>query len=153
VHPTFISFRDYVRFVGAKEFVQLPDERPFLYSKNALEKVGHVCVMPFLTPVDEALQNIQNPLVMTALTVAALAVVTIIFYPLEFVAGLRKIAPFLFKISAEKIKMTTFISSQVCIAGLGLRALGRLFNPNLMSAWTRREVIPIAIGMQVLREW
>ncbi|MBA3721061.1 MAG: hypothetical protein H0W88_01500 [Parachlamydiaceae bacterium] len=151
MQPTFNSVKDYGLFVGAKCFYDIRNGQEFAYRNNVFEKIGEGCISPFTIPTDVALLNIKNPLMITTLTIVAIAIVTIVFYPVQFLNVVSTVAPFLLNIKASSIKFTLFASSELLILGLGIRTLSRLFNDNLMAAWTRREIIPISIGTEITR--
>ncbi len=73
-----------------------------------------------------------------ALTIAALFVATMIFYP-SVIAGI-------FFISGAIIKLSLFALAQMTVLGVGLRTLGRLTNPKLMSEWEKGNLNTQAVG-------
>lgn len=145
---TFDSCRDYFSFVFAKGFYDPKEKTVVDYPKNLLEKVGGVILAPAFTSTDQLLQNIKNPLVITALTLAAIAIVTIAFYPATFVGMIGIVIPFIWSIQPWMIQLAVYGAVQLNILALCLRTFGRLSNPSLTQAWTNRNVIPIAIGTQ-----
>jgi hypothetical protein len=149
VTNTFESYRDYFNFVWAKGFYNIKRQEQIQYPSNFLEKAGRGFLAPAFVPLDQLLQNIKNPLVITALTVTAIAIVTIAFYPATSASMIGTLFPFIFKIQPWMLKFAVFAAVELNILGIGIRTLGRLCNAELMQAWTRREVIPISIGAQV----
>jgi len=150
VAVSFNSPLDYFKFAGAKGFCDSEQQHLLNHSKNSLEKLGDILIKPSTLFVDYTLKNIRNPLMITALTVAAIAVVTLIFYPATVVAAVGTALPFIFKIQPWMIKFALFTAVEANILGLGLRTLGRLTNSTLMTAWNAREIQAVAVGTQVI---
>lgn len=131
----FNSFTDYLRFVCARKFVT-DDNRTFR-TENKSERWGGYLVTPLLKPLNFCLQNIRNPLMVVALTVGALFMSTLIFYP----ASLSALA-----IAVPIIRLTAFTLTQATIIGLCVRTLGRLANKPLMQAWEAGSIYPVGLG-------
>jgi hypothetical protein len=146
----FNSIRDYFSFVAAKGFYDVAREQEISYSKTILDTLGTIIVKPTSIIIDRTLKNIRNPLVITALTIVAISIATIIFYPAKVVSVLETVLPFIFHIQPWMLKLATFAVVEIHILAIGIRTLGRLNNRELMQAWTRREIIPIAIGTRIL---
>jgi len=141
----FTSWADYGHFSFAREYVTQAGE-PYAYDRNWLETIGHAMAWPVLQPANFIAREIQNPLVILALTVSAIALATIAFYPTQFFGALSTIAPFLSKFHPWMAKFALFLCIEITIAGIGLRTLGRVTNDDLMLAWTNREIRPLHIG-------
>lgn len=146
MNHTFDSYIDYFRFSCAKGFYNLTDEKEVAYPKNILEKVGNKILAPIVVPMDRLLKNIRNPLVIVALTIAAIAIATIAFYPEVVAAAIGTALPFLLKIEPWMLKFAVFSAIELNILALGLRTLGRLCNKDLMQAWKNKEIDSFAIG-------
>ncbi len=145
--PTgFTSWPDYFRFTLAREFVPAEHNHAPSIPLNWMERTGHALSRPFLNPINSLLKNIKNPLVITALTIVAIAAITIIFYPAQFAAALYTVAPFLTHIQPWMMKGALFVGVEIIIGTLGLRALGRVCNPLLRTAWHTHQIIAIPIG-------
>lgn len=145
----FDSCKDYFKFVWARDFYHLEQQKVIHYSPSRLEKAGRALLAPAFTPIDQLLRNIKNPLVITALTIMAIAIVTIAFYPATVITAVGTVLPFIFNIQPWMLKLTLFLAVELNILAIGMRTLGRLNNASLMQAWTRREIIPIMIGTQI----
>jgi len=141
----FTSFGQYLKFSFAREFIYRDETKgDFSYNPNALEKLGGYLVAPLMKPSDSLLKNIRNPLVITALTIGAIFVATLVFYPAVVVSLLQNITVLKFAICSLV---------DVTILGLGLRTLGRLGvsgDNGLLSAWDKGEIIPVPIGASFL---
>lgn len=136
----FDTFSSYVRFTFARDFIKKdPSEISFHYTKNKWEKTGDFLTKPVLKPIDFSGRNSRNPFFITALTIAALFVATVLFYP-AMVSGFLTIPV------VVGIKTALYTLTQITIVGLCLRTLGRLNNPVLMSEWDKHNLIPQRIG-------
>lgn len=133
---SFNSFRDYLRFTVAKQFVYKESGQPFEYRRSRLEKTGGVIASLIFRPGDYLLKNIRNPLFITAAVVVGIALTTLVFYPALFPVFL----------SAGTLKLGAFLLTESTLVGLCLRTLGRLNNQELMLAWIKKELDPIAPG-------
>ena len=152
MHPTgFDSFGDFFSFTLAREYVELPQRGPFVYPQNWAEKVGLVLAMPVLKPANFFVREIRNPLIILALTVAAVSFVTFLFYPAEFAAVAYDILPSLAHLPGWMMKAALFTLIEMAVAGVGLRALGRVCNQALLGPWQERRIEPIHIGMRIVR--
>lgn len=150
--PTgFDSRADYFRFMWARKFLTADRRQEFTYAKSKLEILGEGLSKPALGLTNYALQNIRNPLMITALTLAAIGVTTILFYPDQFVRQVVQFMPFALCLKAWMIKAGLYAATQMMIIGVGLRTLGRLNNLQLRNAWAQRQVIPIFIGTELIR--
>lgn len=148
--PTFDSVKHCFQFIVAKDFYSHCQDQVFSYPKNWTEKVGNALLIPFTLPTDRALQNIKNPLVITTLALVAIALVTIAFYPVQFVNAVETVAPFIFKIQPYTLKFCAYMATQAIILGLGLRTLGRMNNPHLIGEWNPRKLIPLFLGTVIV---
>lgn len=146
MNHTFNSCTDYYRFSGAKGFYEIKNQKEIAYPKHFLEKVGDRILSPTVVPIDRILQNIKNPLMIVALTVAAIAITTIAFYPEVIASAIGTLFPFLLKVQPRMLKFAVFSVIEINILGLGLRTLGRLCNDDLMQAWTSKKIEAISIG-------
>ncbi len=81
-----------------------------------------------------------------ALTVSAIAVVTIAFYPAQFMATSYAVLPFLEGVKPWMVKFGLYLMVQATMTGIGLRAFGRVCNLNLREAWQKSELQAIHIG-------
>lgn len=147
---SFDSFRDYFRFVFAREFYrvdanQIPQDK-FEYTRGNLEGLGVTITKLGTFLADGSLRNITNPIFITALGIAAIAMVTILFYPTQFVGAVGYVLPAVHSIKPWMLKFGLYLSLQSMTIGMIVRTLGRLRNDQLMQAWTRREIIPIPLG-------
>lgn len=138
----FASFKSYCRFAMAREFVHKETGSPFIYAKKRLEKIGDLLASPLIKPGDFVLKNIRNPLFVTAAVIIGLALTTLLFYP----AIIPSLVLFTFTVKAG-----IFLLCQSTILGIGLRTLGRLGHPELMSAWDRQKLAPVPIGAILIR--
>lgn len=141
---SFSSAGEYFRFIGAKEFVNCDKGDTFDYPTNALEKIGNALSKPVLATTDLGLRNIRNPLVITAITIAVIALITLVFYPVT-VAGVIA-----FSIQPWVLKLSFYLIAQITTLGIGLRALGRLNNNAIAVAWNAKTILPIQIGSERL---
>ena len=101
------------------------------------------------------MRNIRNPLMTLSVTLTAILAVTILFYPEELMQFVSRAIPLAQQMQPYMVKVALFTTVQVTILGLGLRTFGRLSHSGeLWRAWdqTPRQIIPIAIGTQVIRE-
>jgi hypothetical protein len=144
----FHSPRDYFQFVCAKGYYQPGADHLFDHHPNYLEKIGDRMLHPFTTAADRTLKNIRNPAVLSSITITALALVTIAYYPSQLIKVIKNFVPFLFEV--KNLRFGLYAVSQYHILALGIRTLGRLSNhSHLLPAWTRREIVPISIGSQL----
>lgn len=137
----FSGFTDYFRFALGKEFAwkDAAAATSFKYTKNRYEKLGHLLAKPILQPIDFSLRNGRNPLFITAMTVGAICITTLLFYP-WVIAGVFT------PIVAISMKAAAFAVVQSTIAGIGLRTLGRLGNQELMEKWDQGCLQPRSMG-------
>lgn len=142
----FGSLQEYGRFAMAKEFVHQGDGTNFAYQKNRLERLGEIILKPIFHPTDLFFRNIRNPLVILAMTATAIALVSIAFYPTQFMAGVYTVAPFLKLAEPWMVKFALYVTTQSFILGLGLRTLGRQNNEALMTALRARGLAAIPLG-------
>lgn len=140
----FSSFREYTNFATAREFIYAdPAKGDFKHKPNTLERLGGFLVAPLFTPADKFLTNINNPAVIAAMTASGLFLATLVYYP-ESVARVFDYA--------WAMHTGAYVLSQSAILGLGLRTLGRLSpEGDLLQAWDRKELVPVPIGAQILR--
>ncbi len=142
----FRSLLKYGRFAMAREFAGQNNATDFNYQKNRLERLGDAMLRPIFHPTDLFFRNIRNPFVILSMTVTAIALVSIGFYPAQFFAGVYAVAPFMKLLRPEMAKFGLYLATQMIILGLGLRTLGRQNNPQLMNALRAGEIQSIQIG-------
>lgn len=146
-HPTgFTSWSNYFSFALAQDFVEKETFSHPQITKNFCEKCGHLISQPFVAPANFLLREIKNPLVISAITISLIAAATLIFYPTQFVAAATTLFPFLVKIKPWMIKLGLFTCVEITITAVGIRALGRLLNKELLHAWQSQKIIPVHIG-------
>lgn len=137
----FNGFTDYLQFALAKEFIWNDgvSKTSFNFPKKKYEEIGNLLTKPILQPIDFSLRNGRNPLFIAAITVGAIFMTTLLFYPAVF-SGI-----FTATVIAS-IKAIAFTTTQLGIIGLGLRTLGRLDNQKLMKEWDQQNLLPQRIG-------
>lgn len=139
--PTgFPSWRSYFSFAVAREFTG-GEHRP-----NLIERIGDVLSYPVFRPLNSLFQNITNPLVLTALVVAGIALTTLLFYPAQFIAAVQYVLPFIARIESWMLRFVLFAAIETAILGIGLRALGRMCNEPLKAAWINGNLEAHHIG-------
>lgn len=145
--PTgFESWRDYFSFSLARNYWDEKNQSPFSYSKNLLEKLGTWASSPVLVPLDWILINIHKPSFIVALSASSIALVTLAYYPNQLVQSAACIAPSVQKIDPESLKFAEYIASQLFIASIGIKALGRVCNTKLMHNWKEHKITAQPIG-------
>jgi Ca2+/Na+ antiporter len=154
----FNSIKEYFSFVGAREFWDRETKQVFAPPKSRLETVGEWVAAPILKTTDFAFRNIKNPLFILALTVAALAAATILFYPTQVVAAIALVMPPLLLITPAMLKFGLYLGIQTTLIGLFLRTWGRLApDGELMQAWNTRlpdgarRLEPIPLGANLTK--
>lgn len=139
--------RNYLSFAFAREFCNPREsDEPFIHQKGFLEKAGGILVSPFLRPCDGLLKNIKEPFMITAMTVSAMGLTTLFFYPEETVNALKVVFPFVSYIQPKVVKFAVFIGSEATLLGFGLRTYGRLSNAALVNAFESKTVVPLSLG-------
>lgn len=154
INPTgFDSFSEYWKFAWAREFRYSEDEETVVYEKTKMERLGDVIVYPIMRISDHTLRNIRNPLMILSVTITAIAVVTILFYPEELVKSVAKVVPYAAHFKPWMVKVTLYTLLQINVLGLCLRTLGRL-DPSgeLWELWDAapRAIFPIGVGTEVV---
>ena len=143
----FSSIRDCFRFVSCREFWhQTVSEGPFSYEKSRAEKLGDLLIRPVFKNADSALKHIREPYMITALTLAALGTVTLVFYPEQCAEFLTDTIPIGAVVKPWMVKFGVYLGTEATILGIGMRTIGRLSNLDLMSAWREKRVFPVPIG-------
>lgn len=142
----FSSWHSYFSFALAREFVNREDSAHAPIPQGRLERAGRILAAFAMRPLDSLLREIRNPLVLLALTIFALAVASIAYYPVQTFQIATALLPFLKSITAEHVRAGTYFLAQTVILGLGLQALGRLLNPQLLTAYQQGEILAIPIG-------
>jgi len=151
-YPTgFSSWKNYFDYTLARKFVDADGNR-IAHEANSLEKFGQMISRPVMEPISFLAKNIKNPLLILAVAVVAIAIVTIAFYPAHFILLLSNTIPFVFKIEPWMVKFATYIAVVTTISGLGVRALGRVCNQDLLRKWQNNEVHPVYLGDRRIRE-
>lgn len=155
ITPTgFDSFQEYWQFAWAREFRDVTTQERVVYAKTRLEYLGDFLVYPVMRSTDHAMRNIRNPLMILSVTLTAILGVTILFYPEELMKTVAKGLPMAQQLKPWMIKAALYTVLQLTILGIGMRTLGRL-DPagDLWNLWDRgpREIVPIAVGTQVVR--
>lgn len=146
MRPTFETNRDYFQFVFAREFRYKGDLSLYPEEPRLLQRLGGALSAPILGISNFLLQNLNNPLLIIAVTIVAIAAVSICFYPAATVAFIGFIAPPLLKITPAMIKFALFTVVELTILGLGIRAIGRMNQPKLVELWNQRQLVAIQIG-------
>lgn len=146
--PTgFPSWKSFFSFTLARGF--LDTERGSLIEPREvgrLESIGRTFSWA-VQPVDLLLKNIRNPLVIISLTMTSLFVATIAFYPLQAWTAAVTVFPFLEKAATPHVLQAgCYFLTQATIAGLGIKAFGRLSNQDLLDRYLTGQVIAIPIG-------
>jgi hypothetical protein len=142
----FASWTSYFHFVAATDFADARTGYSLQKEKNAFERIGEIVVKPIFLPLNFLVREIKNPLVIVALTTSLIAIATLIFYPTQFMAVCYTALPFLAKVKPWMVKFALYLVAEGTITALGMRALGRLCNRELVRAWHAREIIPIHLG-------
>jgi hypothetical protein len=147
IHPAgFDSWHSYSSFCFAREFADRQTGDVVERRMTRLEKIGHYLAAALSAPLDAVLREFRNPLVIVALTVSMLFIASIVFYPVQAMALACRILPFLRHVRPWHAKAALYALSQTVLLGLGLRSVGRLSDPNLMSAYLQKKIMPIPIG-------
>lgn len=146
------NVHEYCRFAAAREFWQSNLEQGrFDYNKNILEKMGDILVWPIFRNSDSFLKRIREPYMITAITVAAIGLTTVFFYPEQTVNTLNTVVPITSLIDPKTVKFLIFLGSEATIFGIGTRTLGRLCNDELQEAWKNKTVVAIPMGAVIGR--
>ncbi len=143
----FHTIRDFVNFATAREFWhEKMDEGVFAYEKNKAEQIGEFLIRPIVKPFDSTLKRIREPYMITALTIAAISSVTLVFYPEECVEKIRNVFPFVSFLKPWIVKLAVFTGTEAIIFGFGTRTLGRLSHGDLITAWNSKSIVAIPLG-------
>lgn len=142
----FPSWSSYFQFGLAREFAPANSSETVKIAKNRLEKLGELLSRPILKPFNFFLREIRNPLVILSLTVTLVALATLLFYPAQLMLAVSTLLPFLGGIQPWMAKLAFFGLVEVTVAGIGLRAFGRMCNSQLRRAWEQRQIIPVHLG-------
>lgn len=139
----------------AREFWDVDNDERVIYAKTRLERLGDFLTYPMMKMADHTMRNIRNPLMILSVTLTAIIGVTILFYPEELMQVVSRAIPIAQQVKPWMIKATLYTTLQTTILGVGLRTLGRL-DPSgeLWNLWNQlpREIVPIAIGTQIVIE-
>lgn len=150
----FDSTADYFHFVFAREF-RTSDAEAKLFDGSVhpslsgrigvfLERVGGVLTAPILWTGDKLWQN--KPIFCIVITAILIAAISYAIFPAATVAWLVSIAPFLAKIAPKIPQAAVFALGEATVLGVGLRALGRMSNIDLVKAWNNKEVFAVRFG-------
>jgi hypothetical protein len=114
-----------------------PEQMASAYTQGRLEKIGdglawHVTKLP-----QHIRSALNNPKVITvALTALALLTVQFAFYPTATYLAAQAVFTFAAQyITASGVKIAIYAAIQTAITGIGVRALGRFSNDELMDKW------------------
>jgi hypothetical protein len=141
------SVKDYLRLATAREFWQSNlAQGPFAYEKNAIEKMGDILVWPLFKNSDRFLRRIREPYMIMAMTVSAIGISTLLFYPEESIKTLNSIIPISAVLEPKVVKFIMFLASEATIFGFGARTYGRLSNNSLMTAWNNKNIVAVPVG-------
>lgn len=130
----------------AKSFRIAETGEEFSYEKNSIEKVGHALRYAIGNIVDITLREIRNPITIVSLTAIAMVAVTIAYYPATVIGIIAKVFPLALKIEPWRLKFALYLSIQMTILGVGIRALGRFANPSFIEKWKTGDLEPVYIG-------
>lgn len=148
---TFDTNREFFQFIGAKEFHTKQPKQEFAYQKNVFEKLGGLLAAPVFGVADLAGRNIRNPVVIVAATLAALAVITFAFYPVHVVAAVAFVLPQIFYIKSWMVYGAIHAIASMTLWGASIRALGRMSNQQLVQAWNAKNLVPVALGSEIVK--
>ena len=135
-----------LRLICAKDFYDPTTQQIFKRSKNGLEKTGDFLQWGVNSSLDFLMRKYNNPLVIIALTALLMLVVTIAFYPLVAWGMMVTVAPCASSITPGMLLFATYLTLQLTITGVGIRALGRLSDKQFMKRYNNGELIPLYIG-------
>ena len=143
----FHTIRDFVNFATAREFWNdKMDEGIFAYEKNKAEQVGEFLIRPIVRPLDSTFKRIREPYMITALTIASISSVTLVFYPEECVEKIKYAFPLISFLQPWIVKLAVFAGTEAIILGFGTRTIGRLSQSDLMTAWNSKSIVAIPLG-------
>lgn len=143
----FQAVKNCYHFVSCREFWhQTPSEGSFEYEKNWAERWGDAMVRPVFKNTDTALRHIREPYMITALTLAAIGMVTLVFYPEKCGEFLTDTLPIGDYIKPWMIKFGVYLGTEAVILGAGLRTFGRYDNQELIDAWREKRILAIPMG-------
>lgn len=112
------------------------------YEKNLCERLGDWLLIASVGFVSRLKRFFSDPQVLTVLlTLTALFVITLVFYPIRTSAWLIDALDWTIsqiKLFASKLRFILYILSVSQIVGFGVRALGRFGNRSLMDQWYER---------------
>jgi hypothetical protein len=126
------------------------EAQPYEYERNSLERLGDALRKPQALFADTAIRQIQRPATIALLTLLAVVVITIGFYPDKIRDLISALIPWAAEIRPWMLKLVLYLGVQVTILGLGLRALGRFRNQHLMHAWQTHRIDPVFVGQKRL---
>lgn len=144
--PPNSQTRKFFAFTFAKGFRNIQTLEEHHWKKNSFEHLGTALRWGVGSLTDTLLKEIKNPIMIVGLTSLALLAVTIAFYPGTVIAATAKICPVALKIRPWMIKMALYILLQSTIAGIGIRAYGRLCNEQLLQVWKQGSLKAIHVG-------
>lgn len=139
--------RDHLRFVSAREFWRVDgSEGSCSRNKNWIERAGDILLAPYTSSTDRVLRDIDKPYMVTALTLAALGIATLVYYPEQTAELALKVAPLKDYVMPWMVKFGVYIATESVILGVGLRTLGRQSDRELVSDWRGGRVVAIPLG-------
>jgi len=159
--PTgFGSWRNYFRYILARKFIPFEKNQEdtftnankvleYQYQTNILEKIGQFISRPIIEPLSFVVKHIQNPLFIIALTITAIALVTIGFYPNYFILVAAKVFPLILKLQPWMIKLGLYCVLLITILGIGIRGLGRVCNEELLKKWHEKKIWVMDLGDKI----
>jgi hypothetical protein len=146
----FDSIRSYGQFVGAKEFWNAELENgPFDYERNWGENAGSAMIYLVNRGTDLSLRNLTNPVIVPVLGTLAVGIATLVWYPDETIQVIEDVLPDGL-ITPERIKLVSYLTSLDVITGVVMRAIGRMSNKNLSTAWNTQKIVPIQLGTTIV---
>ncbi len=148
----FHTIRDFVNFATAREFWNdNMNEGVFAYEKNKAEQIGELLIRPIVKPIDSTFKRIREPYMITALTIAAISCVTLVFYPEACAEKIRYVFPLISFLQPWIVKLAVFAGTEAIIFGFGTRTIGRLSQSDLMTAWNSKSIVAIPLGAVIDR--
>lgn len=118
------------------------DNQPRTYTPNNLEKLGDMLTW-HITKFPQFVKNtFHNPKVCTiALTIAALSLVHLVFYPTSAIHFIKASVIFIAdNLSPEAVKLVAYSATQLYVLGFGIRSFARFSNTDLMIKWKQNAV-------------
>ncbi|MBA3815115.1 MAG: hypothetical protein H0X29_01060 [Parachlamydiaceae bacterium] len=133
-------------FAFAKGFRDIETQDEFQWKKNRCEQLGSALRWGVGSLADTLLKEIRNPVMIVGLTSLALLAVTVAFYPGTVLTITAKVFPLALKLKPWMVKMALYILMQTTVAGVGIRAYGRLSNKLLVQNWQQGRLEAVYPG-------